>query len=86
MLILSLVFGRLVKVPSDDFPYPLFSLSALIPWGYFANAVMRSSRSLVDNLHIISKVYFPRMVLPLAGAVSGIVDFWLLSWYSWWPC
>lgn len=75
MLVLSLVFGRLVQVPSDDFPYPLFSLSALIPWGYFANAVLRTSRSLVDNLHIISKVYFPRMVLPLAGAISGIVDF-----------
>lgn len=74
MLVLTLVFGRLVKVPSDDLPYPLFSLSALIPWGYFANAVMRTSRSLVDNLHIISKVYFPRMILPLAGAVSGIVD------------
>jgi lipopolysaccharide transport system permease protein len=74
MLILSLVFGSLVKLSSDDFPYPLFSLSALIPWGYFSNAVMRSSRSLVDNQQIISKVYFPRMILPLAGALSGILD------------
>jgi lipopolysaccharide transport system permease protein len=75
MLVLSFVFGQLVKVSSDDFPYPLFSLSALIPWGFFSNSVMRASRSLVDNLHIISKVYFPRMILPLTGVFSGLVDF-----------
>jgi len=74
MLILSLVFGQIVKVSSDQFPYPLFSLSALIPWGYFSNAVTRSSRSLVDNLHIVSKVYIPRTILPLVGAISGIID------------
>jgi lipopolysaccharide transport system permease protein len=72
--LLSLVFGRLVQVPTDGVPYPLFSLAALIPWGYFSNAVMRTSRSLVDNTHVISKVYFPRMVLPLAGSISGLVD------------
>lgn len=74
MLLLSVVFGGLVNVPSDSFPYPLFSLSALIPWGYFSNAIIRSSRSLVDNLQIVSKVYFPRMILPLASAISGLVD------------
>jgi len=74
MVLLSLVFGSMMKVPSDHFPYPLFSLSALIPWGYFANAVTRASRSLVDNLQIVSKVYFPRMILPMAGAISGLVD------------
>lgn len=74
MLVLSLVFGRLVKVSSDEFPYPLFSLSALIPWGYFSTAVTRTSRSLVDNLHIISKVYFPRMIFPLVGVIAGIAD------------
>jgi lipopolysaccharide transport system permease protein len=74
MLVLSLVFGQLVKVSSDEFPYPLFSLSALIPWGYFSTSVTRASRSLVDNLHIISKVYFPRMILPLAGVIAGIID------------
>jgi lipopolysaccharide transport system permease protein len=73
-LLLTLVFGRLVKVPSDNLPYLLFSLAAQIPWGYFSNAVMRTSRSLVDNTQIISKVYFPRMVLPLAAAISGLVD------------
>lgn len=74
MLLLTVVFGNLVKVPSDNVPYPLFSLAALIPWGYFANAVKRASRSLVDNTQVVSKVYFPRMVLPLAGAISGLVD------------
>jgi lipopolysaccharide transport system permease protein len=74
MFLLSVVFGSLVKVPSDQFPYPLFSLSALIPWGYFQNAVTRASRSLVDNLQIVSKVYFPRMILPMSGAISGIID------------
>ena len=75
MLVFSLVFGWLVKVPSDDLPYPLFSLAALLPWGYFSNAVGRAAGSLVANMHVISKVYFPRMVIPLAGAISGLVDF-----------
>ncbi len=74
MLLLTFVFGRLVGVKSDDVPYPLFSLAALLPWGFFSNAVLRGSRSLVDNMHLISKVYFPRLVIPLAGAASGLVD------------
>jgi lipopolysaccharide transport system permease protein len=74
MLLLSVVFGFLIKVPSDGIPYPLFSLSALIPWGYFSNAVLRASRSLVDNTQVVSKVYFPRMLLPLASVISGLVD------------
>lgn len=74
VFLLTVVFSGLVQVPSDNMPYPLFSLAALIPWGYFSNAVMRTSRSLVDNTQVISKVYFPRMVLPLAAAISGLVD------------
>lgn len=74
MVLLTVVFGGLMKVSSDNLPYPLFSLAALIPWGYFSNAVLRTSRSLVDNAQVISKVYFPRMVLPLAAAISGLVD------------
>lgn len=74
MLLLSFVFGELVRVPSNEAPYPLFSLAALLPWGFFSNAVMRGSRSLVDNMHLISKVYFPRMLIPIAGAASGLVD------------
>jgi lipopolysaccharide transport system permease protein len=72
---LSWIFLRVVKVPSDGVPYPLFALAALLPWGFFSNAVTKGSRSLVDNMHLISKVYFPRMVIPIAGAVSGVVDF-----------
>jgi lipopolysaccharide transport system permease protein len=75
VLLLTFVFGGLVKVSSDGLPYPLFSLAALLPWGFFSNAVTRASRSLVDNMQIISKVYFPRLLIPLAGATSGIVDF-----------
>ncbi len=75
MVVLSIVFGGLIKVPSDGLPYPLFSLAALLPWGYFSNAVSRAAGSLVENMHVISKVYFPRMVVPLAGAASGLVDF-----------
>jgi lipopolysaccharide transport system permease protein len=74
MLLLSLVFGRLVGVPSDNLPYPLFSLSALLPWGFFSNAVLRASRSLVVNMNVISKVYFPRLIIPIAGVFSGLVD------------
>jgi lipopolysaccharide transport system permease protein len=75
MLLLTFVFGGLVKVPSDGLPYPLFSLAALMPWGFFSNAVLRGSRSLVDNMNVISKVYFPRLIIPIAGAASGLIDF-----------
>lgn len=74
VLVLTLVFGMLVKVPSNDLPYALFSLSALLPWGYFSNAVLRSAGSLVQNMEIISKVYFPRMIIAVAGVLSGLVD------------
>lgn len=73
-LLLTFVFGSVVGVPSDNLPYVLFSMSAMIPWSYFSTAVMRASRSLVENTQVISKVYFPRMVLPLASSLSGLVD------------
>lgn len=75
VLLLTFVFSTIVNVPSDDVPYPLFSLAALLPWGFFSNAVQRAARSLVDNMHVISKVYFPRLVVPIAGAASGLLDF-----------
>jgi lipopolysaccharide transport system permease protein len=74
VLVLTLVFGMLVQVPSNDLPYALFSLSALLPWGYFSNAVLRSAGSLVQNMEIISKVYFPRLIIAVAGVLSGLVD------------
>ena len=75
VMVLSLAFGSVVKVPSDGLPYPLFSLAALLPWNYFAKAAQRSANSLVENMHLISKVYFPRLVIPLAAVFSGLIEF-----------
>lgn len=75
MLVFSLFFGRLAKVPSDGIPYPIFAFCALIPWQLFANALTESSNSLVGNQNLITKVYFPRLVIPIAAVLSGLVDF-----------
>lgn len=72
--IFSVVFGRLAKMPSDGLPYPLFAFVGLLPWTYFAKATTNSSNSLVANGNLISKVYFPRLAIPIAGVVSGLVD------------
>jgi lipopolysaccharide transport system permease protein len=74
MAIFTVFFGNLVGVPSDGFPYPLFAYAGLLPWTYFANATSNSSESLVANTNLISKVYFPRLIIPLAGVGSGLVD------------
>ena len=74
MLIFSLFFGRLAKMPSDGVPYPLFTLTALVPWTFFANGLTQSSASLVANSNLVSKVYFPRLIVPLSAVASGIVD------------
>ncbi len=73
-LIFSLIFGQLVHVPSGDLPYPVFVLAALVPWTYFATTLTRSSTSLVQNAHLITKVYFPRLMIPLAGTINGLAD------------
>lgn len=75
MVVLTLVFGRLAKVPSDGLPYPLFSYSALLPWTMFAVSVSKSATSLVANMSVISKVYFPRLIVPLSSTFVGLVDF-----------
>jgi len=75
MVVFSLFFGQLAKVPSDGIPYPIFSFAALVPWTFFANGLSQSSNSLVGSGTLISKVYFPRLVIPLASVFSGIVDF-----------
>lgn len=75
MVVLTLVFGRLAKVPSDGVPYPLFSYSALLPWTMFAVSVSKSATSLVANMSVISKVYFPRLIVPLSSTFVGLVDF-----------
>ncbi len=75
MVVFSIFFGSLAKVPSDGVPYPIFSYTALIPWTLFSKALQDASRSLVNNSHMITKVYFPRMILPLASILAGVVDF-----------
>ena len=74
MVVFSLFFGKLAKVPSDDVPYPLFAFAALVPWTFFANAVTQSSNSLVQSAHLIQKVFFPRLAIPIASVLAGVVD------------
>ena len=75
MLIFSLFFGRLAHIPSEGLPYPIFYYSALLPWMYFAAALQNSTNIIVENQRVITKVYFPRLTLPLASVLSGLVDF-----------
>ena len=75
MVVFTIFFGTLAKVPSDGLPYPVFSLAALVPWTYFASALGAGSVSLGAYQHIISKVYFPRLLIPIAAIMSPLVDF-----------
>ena len=75
MVIFTVIFGKFAGIPSDDFPYPIFAYTALLPWNYFASALQRCISSVVGDSGLISKVYFPRLILPIAGTVSGIFDF-----------
>ncbi len=75
MLVFSVFFGRLAKMPSDGIPYPVFAFTALLPWQLFAYALGESSNSLVGSQNLITKVYFPRLVIPLAAVLAGVVDF-----------
>lgn len=75
MLVFSVFFGRLAKVPSDGVPYPVFAYAALLPWQLFAYALTESANSLVGSQNLIKKVYFPRLVVPISSVLSGLVDF-----------
>jgi lipopolysaccharide transport system permease protein len=77
MVVFSLFFGRLARIPSDGIPYPIFSYAALVPWTFFANGLAQSSNSLVASSNLIKKVYFPRLVVPVSTVISGLVDFLL---------
>ena len=89
MVVFSLFLGRLAGVSGDGLPYPVFSYLGLLPWTYFANAMTRSSASLVGNANLLSKVYFPRLLIPLSATLSALVDFaiafvvllGLMAWY-----
>lgn len=89
MVIFTIIFGRLVKLPTDGSPYPVFVYAGLLPWTFFSNAVTTASNSLVNSANLITKVYFPRVIIPLAAVGAGLVDFTvafglliiLLVWY-----
>jgi lipopolysaccharide transport system permease protein len=93
MVVFSVLFGKIAKMPSDGVPYPIFAYAGLLPWTFFANAVTSSSNSLVGSANLISKVYFPRMVIPAAAVGAGLVDFAVASaillvmmlYYGIWP-
>lgn len=75
MVVFSIFFGRLAQVPSDNIPYPIFAYTALLPWELFATALNVASRSLVQNSNMITKIYFPRVILPLSSILAGLADF-----------
>ena len=90
MIVFSVVFGGFAGLPSDDLPYPILTLAALLPWQLFATGVQRSSLSLVNNTGLLTKVYFPRLIIPMSAVVVGAVDFLLaltvlaglMAWYG----
>lgn len=77
MVIFSLFFGRLARMPSDNVPYPIFSFTALVPWTFFANGLSQSANSVVMNANLIKKIYFPRLIIPISTVISGVIDFFL---------
>jgi homopolymeric O-antigen transport system permease protein len=86
----TIIFDKFAKMPSDGFPYPVFSYAALLPWNYFASSLNRSIGSVVGDANLITKVYFPRLLLPISATVSGLVDFGIsfifllvmMAWYG----
>ncbi|HEY1251996.1 MAG TPA: ABC transporter permease [Thermoanaerobaculia bacterium] len=93
MVVFTIFFGNLAKVGSDGLPYPIFSYTGLLPWTLFSQALTLSSASLVASSNLIKKVYFPRIVIPMASVLSGVIDFGvslvallgLMAWYKIWP-
>ncbi|MDB6128030.1 MAG: type transporter [Verrucomicrobia bacterium] len=93
LVVFTFVFGRLAKMPSGNVPYPLLVMAGLLPWQLFANALSSASSSLVSNTHLISKVYFPRLVVPLSALAVALIDFLIVgllylalcAWWSFWP-
>lgn len=90
MAVFTIIFGALAKIPSDGLPYPIFAYTALLPWTYFSQAVTRSGTSVVGDANLISKVYFPRLLVPLSAALAPLVDFaiafvlllGMMAWYG----
>lgn len=93
MVIFTLIFGQLAKLPSDGIPYPIFTYTALLPWGYFSSAAKGSVGSLVSEMGIISKVYFPRLIIPISAVLNGLIELsisfiillGMMVWYGYTP-
>ena len=93
MIIFVVVFGKIAKLPSEGVPYPIFVFAAMLPWTFFATAFADASNSLIGNANLISKVYFPRLIIPAAAVIVATVDFMisfvillaLMAWYHYWP-
>ncbi|MHB8121092.1 MAG: ABC transporter permease [Desulfuromonadaceae bacterium] len=90
MIIFTLIFGNMAKIPSDGIPYPVFAFSALLPWSYFAQALARTSGSVVNSSSLVTKIYFPRLLIPLAASIAPVVDLFfsfvvlmaLMAWFK----
>jgi lipopolysaccharide transport system permease protein len=90
MVVFSLFFGQLAKIPSEGVPYPIFSYAGLLPWTFFATGLAQASNSLIGGANLVSKVYFPRLLIPISAAVTGAVDFalafivliWMMLYYG----
>jgi lipopolysaccharide transport system permease protein len=93
MVVLTLVFSKLAKMPSEGVPYPILVFAAMLPWQFFANSFSGASISLITNTNLISKIYFPRLIIPTSSVVVSFVDFLisgaillcLMIWYDFWP-
>jgi len=77
MVVFTLFFGRLANMPSDGIPYPIFTYTALLPWTFFANGLNQAANSLVRDANLLTKVYFPRLVIPISAVLGGVIDFGL---------
>ena len=93
MLVFTIVFGTLAKLPSNGVPYPIMVYAAMLPWQFFANSLTESSNSLIDNANLLTKVYFPRLIVPAGSVIVGLVDFFIslvilfgiMAWYRFVP-
>lgn len=93
MLVFTVVFGKLAKLPSDGVPYPILVFAALLPWQFFANAFSEAGNSLVSNAGMLTKIYFPRLIIPTSAVITSLIDFLLsgvimlllMLWYGYWP-
>jgi len=93
MVVFTIVFGKLAKLPSEGAPYPILVFSAVLPWQFFANALSETSNSLIGNANLISKIYFPRLIIPASSVITSFVDFLisgiilvaLIIWYQFVP-